>query len=243
MRPTAILFIASATVLAQQPGPDTAKRNFEVASIKPNTSGGSTSTENTAPGRLTATNVTVGELIQVRIRHQRLLQLSGASWLAPRQPLPNVVATTQTAVELTDTMLEPYLLSLLVDRCQFRYHRETKELQAYSLAVAKNGPRLAVHAGETIPSTHEISHGPGKTFISATNATMANLANLLNRRLKPNGSRQHWTEGRLRHQARMGAQPDRRKHGPVAVHRITGTTRAETRIDKRPGRIHRGSTV
>jgi uncharacterized protein (TIGR03435 family) len=181
MRLTAIFLIASAAILAQPPGPDNGNRTFEVASIKPNSSGGSTSTENVAPGRFTASNVTLGELIQFAFGIRDFQISGGLGWL--RDDRYNVVATTQTPVELTDALLEPYLLSLLVDRCRFRYHRESKELQAYSLVVLKNGPRLTVHTGETVPSTHEISHGPGKTFISATNATMANLANLLNREL------------------------------------------------------------
>jgi uncharacterized protein (TIGR03435 family) len=100
----------------------------------------------------------------------------GPGWLTTDRF--DIVATTATPGSLNLNELEPYLQSLLADRFRFRYHRETRELQVYSLVVARGGPKLAAHSGEGEPSMsgHD---GSGKISKSATNATMARPANTL----------------------------------------------------------------
>jgi uncharacterized protein (TIGR03435 family) len=71
---------------------------------------------------------------------------------------------------------------MLADRFHFKFHRETKEMQIYSLTVAKGGARLTAHAGEGDSSTH-ISNGSGKSSVSSTNISMPRLASLLGGRV------------------------------------------------------------
>lgn len=156
-------------------------QTFDVISVKPNKSLGETSTERTTRGRFTATNVTIGELIQFAFGVREFQVSGGPGWLHTDRF--DVLATTGTPIDLDDRLVEPYLRSLLAERAGFRYHTEMRQMQTYSLSVAKDGPRLtaSAHAGED--STHEITHGPGKTMAVATAATMADLAGILNREL------------------------------------------------------------
>lgn len=155
--------------------------SFEVASIRRNNSVSGTSTERATRGRFIATNATIAELIQFAFGIRDFQVSGGPGWI--RDERYDVVATTGTEIDLTDKLLEPYLRSLLADRARFRYHSESKEMQLYSLTVSKSGPKIRAHTGEEEPSTHEVSHGPGKTGMTAINSTMADLARILNREL------------------------------------------------------------
>jgi uncharacterized protein (TIGR03435 family) len=70
------------------------------------------------------------------------------------------------------------LQALLADRFALKFHREMRELTVYSLAVAKNGPKLTAHQGAGYSSS---SSSAGS--ISAMKATMAMLASRLERQL------------------------------------------------------------
>jgi uncharacterized protein (TIGR03435 family) len=155
---------------------------FDVASIKRSQSLEGASTERATRGRFIARNVTIAELIQFAFGVRDFQVSGGPGWL--RVDRFDIVATTGTSIDLNDKLLEPYLQSLLLARARFRYHKETREMQAYSLAVAKNGPRMTVSAHKEEDSTHEISHEPGKTVVTASNAGMADLVAILNRELR-----------------------------------------------------------
>ena len=154
--------------------------SFEVASIKPNNSGSGRSSSDTGPGRVTDTNVTIGAEIQAAFGIMSF-QISGApGWVSTDKY--DLQATTGTSQDLTDFELQPYFLALLVERCRLRYHRETKELQVYSLVPAKGGPKLTIHTGEGDGST-KISSGSGKTVVNASGISMASLARTLSGKL------------------------------------------------------------
>lgn len=107
-------------------------------------------------------------------------QIEGPEWLnADRY---DVTAKADTSKELSPDELRPMLGKLLEDRFALRYHRETKVLPAYSLAVAKAGARLTENTGGRGPST-EFRNQSGKLVMSATKQSMAHLALLLGQRL------------------------------------------------------------
>lgn len=165
------LLCLSVSALAQQQSPQ-----FEVASVKPNHSGNTSSGENTGHGRLTVTNDTLKQLIRIAFDIKDFQIEGGPRWLDSDRY--DIVATTGSAEDITDQQLRPLLQALLADRFQLKAHRETRKMAIYSLVVAKNGPKVTKHTGG----------GGGDSFtnastgnIRATNATMTTLANSLSR--------------------------------------------------------------
>ena len=59
----------------------------------------------------------------------------------------DIVAVTGNDAALTDENRQAYLQAALADRCQFRFHRETREIRMYALVSSKNGPKLIEHSG------------------------------------------------------------------------------------------------
>jgi uncharacterized protein (TIGR03435 family) len=70
-------------------------------------------------------------------------QISGAqSWATPDGDVYEVNAKAEGVGTLTSDQARRMLQTLLADRFQLRIHRETKNLPAYELTVAKNGPKI-----------------------------------------------------------------------------------------------------
>jgi uncharacterized protein (TIGR03435 family) len=149
---------------------------FEAASIKPNHSGSGSSSDNTEHGRLTVTNETVKQLIQMAFNVKDFQIEGGPRWLATERY--DIVATTGKPDDIKDAEFRALLQSLLADRFTFRYHRDTKQLTMYSLAVAKGSPKLTEHTGEAGGSSNTNSRS-GKTTMTVTKGTMASLASHL----------------------------------------------------------------
>lgn len=110
-------------------------RQFEVASVKPNTSGRRASSINVQPGgRFDATNVPLERLIVSAYRILPEQQLLGASGWVKTDPF-DVVAKSDgpaTAEEMSEM-----LRSLLEERFSLEVHRETRELPIYALVVSR----------------------------------------------------------------------------------------------------------
>jgi uncharacterized protein (TIGR03435 family) len=175
LRAFALCLVAAGSVSLRAQSP-----SFEVASVKPNNSGSGSSSESTVPGRLTATNITISSLIQSAFGLKDF-QIAGApGWL--RDDKYDIAAKTGTTKDLNEKELRPYLQALLADRFRFRYHRETREMQVYSLVIAKGGVKMKPHEGGG-DSTTNVSSGSGRSSMNSTNAAMAHLADLLGGRL------------------------------------------------------------
>jgi uncharacterized protein (TIGR03435 family) len=122
---------------AQSPA---ARPEFEVASIKPNTSGnGMTMIRPPVGGRFTATNARLKMLIGLAYKLQDYEISGGPAWI-------NTDGYDVTA-KATDSnigidQLRPMLQTLLEDRFQLKVHRESKEVPVYALLPGKNGPKL-----------------------------------------------------------------------------------------------------
>jgi uncharacterized protein (TIGR03435 family) len=132
MLPASLLF-ASLGAFGQPAAP---RPQFEVASIKLNKSAGAFAMARPTPGgRLTLTNIPLQFAIAMAYRIKDF-QLSGApAWLISERYDIEAKAEGNPS---PDAML-PMLQALLEDRLQFKFHRESKEMQVYALVVAKAG--------------------------------------------------------------------------------------------------------
>jgi uncharacterized protein (TIGR03435 family) len=140
--------------------------SFEVASVKPNTSGDLPYSVRIVPGgRLRGINASLRSLIT-------------AAWAIPDSRLsggPAWVDSARFDIEAkgqldpgkpTEDQISQMLQTLLADRFQLKLRTETKEMPVYALLIAKNGPKLEPpvgkgcfdpHAGVPPPTT-----GPGE---------------------------------------------------------------------------------
>lgn len=171
---TVAVFIAI-TLFGQAPPPVTA---FEVATIKPNTSGDGRIGIFIQPGgRFSATNVTVKMLIQ-NAYGVRDFQISGGpSWIGSERF--DITAKLEDVTgPLPPGSLGPALQGLLADRFQVKIHRESKELPIYALTAGKNGPKLKANTEGKGP---QIRMGRGQ--LTATKIPMTMLANQLAQQL------------------------------------------------------------
>jgi uncharacterized protein (TIGR03435 family) len=151
-----------------------AAREFEVASIKPNRGAGDTSGENTARGKLTVKNDSLKELVKLAFDVKDFQIAGGPRWLDTERY--DIVAKANTSGDISDGDLRPLLQALLRDRFKLEVHRETRELSAYSLVIAKKGSRLVEHTG-----TNESSSSTSSGSLRATKASTGRLAGTLSR--------------------------------------------------------------
>jgi bla regulator protein blaR1 len=151
---------------------------FEVASVKPSRSGGGESNFDSRPGgRLTATNVSLRELIRLAfgVRDYQIARAPG--WIDTARY--DIDAKTGSAGNAGDKDISPLLRHLLADRFRLTAHRETRELRVYALAVGKNGPRLIAHNDGSGARTRT-----GCGHLAGTRLTMDVLATVLSRQFE-----------------------------------------------------------
>jgi uncharacterized protein (TIGR03435 family) len=118
-------------------GQSAAPLAFEVASVKANTSGSGSSSSHGSKGQTMFTNVALSQLIE-RAYSVKDFQLTGPDWLGNVRFDITVKYPGETTNEQRDLMLQ----TLLAERLNLAIHRESKEMPAYALVVAKNGPKL-----------------------------------------------------------------------------------------------------
>lgn len=146
---------------------------FEVASIKPNRSGQPNSSIRRGIGQTTMSGVSLRKLTLVAygIPDDREYALAGPDWLGTDRY--DVLA--KYPAETTPDQFRSMLQSLLAERFRLALHRETRQLPAYALVVAKGGPKL--HPGAAPASG--TNGGPG--FLEAKGTSIRKLADLLAR--------------------------------------------------------------
>ena len=172
-----LIAVASAAVFGQTAPPAAPSGpNFEVASVKPNLhskAGGEGSRRQSVtvdPGRLTMINVTLQTCIRTAFE-VRDYQISGPAWLEEERY--DISAKAADAVPEKDLHL--MLQRLLAERFRLEYHRQTKDLPAYVLTIAKGGPKF--HESKT---EGEFSVKPlGRTVATVERASVAQLVDLL----------------------------------------------------------------
>lgn len=143
-----LLGVALAAQPPQEPPPG--GWSFEVASIKPNSSGDGRVFAQTQPGRMTMTNVTLKLLIRQAYQLQDSQITGGPGWMASDhfdinakmpdgfQPPPG----PPPAPGGPPSPLQSMLRALLADRFKLTVHHETKDSPIYALVVARGDGRL-----------------------------------------------------------------------------------------------------
>jgi uncharacterized protein (TIGR03435 family) len=140
------LALCVSTISAQTTPPPA----FDVASVKPNTSESGSSYSNGSKGQTVFTNVSLKQLI-LRAYSIKDFQLTGPDWLA------NVRfdITAKYPGDTTNPQRWLMLQTLLAQRFNLVIHRESKDMSAFALVVAKNGPKLEeVKPGGTSSTTN-----------------------------------------------------------------------------------------
>jgi uncharacterized protein (TIGR03435 family) len=138
---SAVLVLTGLAVLPQTSAQSPAARpEFEVASIKPNTSGANlVMIRPPAGGRFTATNARLKMLIGLAYKVQNFQISGGPAWMNTEGYDVNAKAADSN---IGIDQLRPMLQKLLEDRFKLAVHRETREMPVYALMAAKNGPKL-----------------------------------------------------------------------------------------------------
>ena len=145
----AAAFSAPLMLAAQQPLPPTGAGtpSFEVASIKRNTSGEQFVRMGGPPGRYTATNVPLRQLIIQAYQLQPTQLIGGPEWLTTERFDINATTGTGPAPEgrggvfagARGNPVAPMLRNLLADRFKLKVHAEQREMQVYALVVRQEG--------------------------------------------------------------------------------------------------------
>jgi uncharacterized protein (TIGR03435 family) len=146
---------------------------FEVATIKPNRTGGGVSSMRITPGRVTMENVTLKKvtLAAYDIPDDREYALAGPDLLTSEHFDIQASFPPDTPPAQVRAMMQ----TLLADRFKLALHRETRQLPMYALTVAKNGPKIQpVEDGSA-----KTSGRPG--HFEATKVTMQHFADLIAR--------------------------------------------------------------
>ncbi len=150
-------------------------QQFDVATIKPNTSGSSLITMRMpAGGTFTATNVTPKMMVARAFGLMSFETTGGPPWLATDRF--DIIAKS-TNPNLTDEQFRVMLQALLTDRFQLTTHRETRTVPVYSLVPSKNGLKLpnANPSPCSQPALTCGSFGLEATRMEARGAAMASL--------------------------------------------------------------------
>jgi uncharacterized protein (TIGR03435 family) len=135
----AILLALMACVVFGQPAE---RPKFEVASVKstPEDARSYSGIRPIVGGRLLAQNCSIRQLIMNAYRLKDFQVIEGGAWL--RDQGFDVEAKGDSTATRERVML--MLQSLLEERFQLRYHRETRELPVFALIVGKSGSKLPV---------------------------------------------------------------------------------------------------
>jgi uncharacterized protein (TIGR03435 family) len=124
----------------------TAQLQFEVASIKPNHSGGNRMGISMEPGgRFVATNVALKTLITMAY-DLKDNQVSGLPGWADSDRF-DITAKPESGTRVKDGDERVMIQALLADRFKLNFHKETRELPIYALVVAKNGLKMQASKG------------------------------------------------------------------------------------------------
>jgi uncharacterized protein (TIGR03435 family) len=158
---------------------------YEVATIKPNTSGGGNEDSRGDNGRFTAVNCSLKTLIQYDaygVPGSRIV--GGPSWLGTAKFDIQAKMDEATMEQMKTLSQQEYaaqsqmmMQNLLAERFKLAVHWETRELPVYALVVAKGGPKLQATT-LTDGSTHATSTN-GK--LTAKGVSSAKLAQTLTR--------------------------------------------------------------
>jgi len=159
----------------------TGQSSFTVSSIKPNASGkgGGEPLFSTLHDTLSIRNLPLDGIIAAAYG-VALYQISGPQWL--RQERFDIVGKTDDPTAGEGEMRR-LLQSLLAERFRLTLHRENRQLPAYVLTIANNGPKLEAAADDGADLSFKKANKTGGKNIVADRLTMPQFAEILSHRL------------------------------------------------------------
>jgi uncharacterized protein (TIGR03435 family) len=176
--------------------------SFEVASIKPNHSATMNISIMFQQGRFVATGIPVKQLITMAYDVKDFQVTAGPGWVTSekydieaKEPDSVVQEMDKLPPDQRRELNRSMLQSLLADRFKLKLIHETRELPAYALVVAKNGPKLhEAKPGDTYPNGIKgfdgqghggmMRMGPGE--LTGQGLPMSSLVHLLSEQLGRN---------------------------------------------------------
>ena len=153
-------------------------QEFEVVSVKPNKSGLTGTTENSDLGMLTATNLSLKQMI-AEAYEVRDYQVEGPDWLSGTRF--DIAAKFPEALpkdpQKYNAAMTAMMRQMLADRFKVTIHREQKSFAVYGLVIAKNGIKFKeAESTESHNSSGRNTHYTGKAVSVET------FADVLSRR-------------------------------------------------------------
>ncbi|HTW63974.1 MAG TPA: TIGR03435 family protein [Bryobacteraceae bacterium] len=152
-----------------------ANPSFEVATIKPSKPGTIGKGFRVNGRRFTTINTSVTDLMTFAYGLQEKQIIGGPEWMATQkydlEGEPDAEGTPN------DKQLKGMLQKLLADRFKLAFHHDKKELSAYTIVVAKNGPKLTKSASD--PNSLPGLGFRGLGAFVAHNATLTDFANVM----------------------------------------------------------------
>ncbi len=159
----AFTLCVSFLLTAQSPPPAPA---FEVASIKPSQPGDRSVITRLPGGRFTAEKATLKTLVKWAYELTDDELSGGPAWIDSGRY--DIVATPERDAGNEqagrDRQIRMMLRALLADRFKLAMHRESREMQAYVLTVAKGGSKLTKTVDPPGPRMHMGGKGPLRTM-------------------------------------------------------------------------------
>jgi uncharacterized protein (TIGR03435 family) len=148
---------------------------FEVATIKPSKPDEPGRSFLVRGARFTTVNTTTADLINFAYDVQAKQVVNAAAWVESDKF--DIDAQPDAPGTPNDKQLKTMVQKLLADRFQLKFHEDKKEMSAYVLTVAKNGPKLTKSQGDPngLPALFFRQLG----YLTVRNATMGNLVHLM----------------------------------------------------------------
>jgi len=148
---------------------------FEVATIKPNNTGGLGSGIGIRGRHFTTRNTSLVNLLSFAYGlHPRQIT-GGPAWMESEKF--DLDAQPDGEGQPNDKQWKTMVQKLLADRFQLTFHHDKKELSVYAIVVAKNGPKLTKSQGNPEGLPGLFFRGLGN--LPVTNATIADFAGVL----------------------------------------------------------------
>jgi uncharacterized protein (TIGR03435 family) len=170
IRPSALALLLCAVAAAQ---------SFEVATVKPNTSGPAAPNGFfPTPGRLRVLNTPIEQMIHAAFRLPEGSLVGIGGWMQFDRYDIDAKAAASSTFDEDLTMLR----ALLIERFQLRFHTETRQSTTLALVVAKNGPKFRQSTDDGAGGKERIDIRP--TEISGVNIPFGHFVSVLGAQLK-----------------------------------------------------------
>ena len=154
-----LLIMAGVTEQSQAQTPLNAKLEFEVATVKPASPDATSSGTDSDPGLLRIQNQPLRALMRVAYDVNEVQVTGGPKWVESARFDIEGRANGPAG----DPQLKLMLQSLLAERFQLKFHRETRTVNGYALVAAKGGVKMeaAEGAGSSSQGRRGLIEGKG----------------------------------------------------------------------------------